>query len=308
MTSADPNKTPLRLAHFSDIHLTARPLGWRFRDLATKRMTGWLNLKLGRGRRFGHAGQLAAAMMADLRERGCQHVIFSGDATTLGFESELVAAASCLGVGDAVEASTNLPGLAVPGNHDYYIRSAAGSGRFEQLFARWQSGERLGPEIYPFAQRVGHCWLIGVNSAQSNFLVWDARGRMGAAQAQRLRALLKNLSGGPRILVTHYPLYLATGKPETRWRRLRDDRELLDISNEGGISLWLHGHRHTGYVLDRSAERPFPIICAGSATQSGRWSWNEYVIVGTRLTMVRRTWNPEAQRFADAETREIDLS
>ncbi len=300
MTPDVDNLSAVRLAHFSDIHLTGTPLGWRGRDLLTKRMTGWMNLKLGRGRRFRDAGQIVRAMMRDIRKRGNDHIVFSGDATTLGFEAEFSAAARCLDL--------NIPGLAVPGNHDYYTRSAVHAGYFERFFARWQSGERIGAETYPFAQKAAHCWLIGVCSARSNALPWDARGGVDEAQRQRLRKLLTQLPPGARILVTHYPLYLADGEPEHRWRLLRDWQDFRALAAENGISLWLHGHRHTGYVLPATAEQPFPIICAGSATQAGKCSWNEYVIQGSRLTMNRRTWQPEQQQFVDAETRVIQLA
>src|SRR5262249_20772699 len=162
-------------------------------------------------------------------------VVFSGDATTLGFEAEFAVAARALEI-------DSMPGLAVPGNHDYYTRAPVKTGLFERYFAPWQRGERIGDATYPFAQRVGHCWLIGVNPARANRLIWDARGLVGAEQMSRLRELLKRLSPVPRILVTHYPLYLADRQPEKRWRRLRDWQAFREIVIEGKIALWLHGH------------------------------------------------------------------
>ncbi len=313
-----PEGESIRIAHFSDIHVTARPLGWRLRDVFTKRTTGWMNLRIGRGRRFRDAEKIVEAMMLDVRQRGCQHVVFSGDATTLGFEPEFRAAARCLGVGPAFQPDhlsspagkpDLLPGLAVPGNHDYYTKSAARSGWFERYFASWQKGERVDGHVYPFAQRVGHCWLIGVNSARSNFLIWDARGAVGDAQRKRLGELLRRLDPGPRILVTHYPLYLADRKLEIHWRRMRDWEPFRDLLVANRIALWLHGHRHVGYVLEPQApEHPFPIICAGSATQHDRWAWNEYSIDGWRLTMVRRMWDAAGARFVDAQKCEMTLA
>ena len=260
-----------------------------------------MNLKLGRGRRFADGNRIVSAMMLDIRERGCDRIVFSGDATTMGFESEFIAAATAL--------QLDLPGIAVPGNHDYYVRSTVAAGLFETYFSPWQQGERLSTEVYPFAQRVGHCWLIGVNSAQSNFLLWDARGSVGREQAERLRELLRSLSPGPRILVTHYPLYLANGRPEDRWRLMSDWQVLQKIAAEEGISLWLHGHRHRGYVLESTPpERPFPLICVGSVTQIRRWSYNQYSIDGWQLTMQRRVWNPLENRFTDGERRELTLA
>lgn len=304
----------IRIAHFSDIHITARPLGWRMRDFLTKRSTGWMNLRIGRGRLFRDAGHIAARMMHEIRQRGCQHVVFSGDATIMGFPAELETAVQKLGV-HALSSSrpdgyaAPLSGLAVPGNHDYYTRAAVRSGCFERAFAPWQQGERIGEHVYPFAQRVGHCWFIAVNSARANFLAWDSRGQVGREQAERLRELLTRLSPGPRILVTHYPLYLADGGPEWRWRKLRDVEPFRQLVIEGGVSLWLHGHRHNAYVLpSRPPEQPFAVICAGSATQTNRRSYNEYSIEGTHLRGIQRTFSLESDSFADTQLFELTLA
>src|SRR5436309_8219339 len=106
----------IRLAHLSDLHITATPLGWQWRDWFTKRYLGWINFRwLGRGFRFRQAEEVLQILMADLRQRGVDRVVFSGDATGLGYETEFRRAADLLGLTQA----TVLPGLAVPGNHDY---------------------------------------------------------------------------------------------------------------------------------------------------------------------------------------------
>src|ERR1019366_2080161 len=100
----------------------------------------------------------------------------------------------------------SIPGLAVPGNHDYCTPSAAASGAFEQSFAAWQTGRRIGDQRYPFAQAIGPAWLIGVNAATGNRWPWDASGAVGALQMERLQQLLAELPAGIRILVIHYPI------------------------------------------------------------------------------------------------------
>ena len=47
---------------------------------------------------------------------------------------------------------------------------------FEDAFAPWQQGRRIGVHPYPFAQQVGPVWLIGVNAATGNRLPWNATG------------------------------------------------------------------------------------------------------------------------------------
>jgi hypothetical protein len=218
----------------------------------------------------------------------------------MGFEEELARAASLLMV-------DRLPGLAVPGNHDYCTRSAMLSGCFERYFAPWQQGERLGGETYPFAQRVGPLWLIAVNSATANRWAWDARGAVGRGQLDRLEELLARLEGGLRVLVTHYPVALASGHPERRVRQLRDLDALLRLACAACVSLWLHGHRHDAYHLVRTDLAPFPIICAGSTTQAGQGSYGEYTIRGSRLHAVQRAYDPQRNAFRDAGEFDLDL-
>jgi 3',5'-cyclic AMP phosphodiesterase CpdA len=294
----------VRLAHFSDIHLTTRPLGWALRDLRSKRLTGWFHLRaLGRGRQFRQAHDVARALILEFRERKPDLIVFSGDATALGFAAETAHAARWLHVGDAELP----PAIAVPGNHDYYTRPSVRSATFEKDFAPWQVGERVGPEPYPFAQRIGPLWLIGVNSCTANVRPWDASGAVGPAQRDRLRDLLKQLSPGPRVLVTHYPVCLADGRPESRFHGLRDLEATVRVAADGGVGLWLHGHRHHAYYLAEPPQAPFPVVCAGSASQLGRAGFGQLTIRGQHLTGRRRVYDAATQTFRDGETFEFDL-
>ncbi len=301
----DTNDTPLvRLAHFSDIHVSAPIRSWRPRDWFNKRMSAWINLRLlGRGKRFRHTERILTALREEVRQRGYHRLLFSGDATTMGFEEEVHSAARLLGVGNEA-----FRGLAVPGNHDYCTASAVRGGHFERIFAPWQQGERIGNDVYPFAQRVGHLWLIGVNSSTANRLYWDARGRVGSKQLERLEKLLDQLEPGHRILITHYPICLAEGKPEGVFHGLRDLNDLLSVAKNGGVTLWLHGHRHEHYHHPHSEYAPFPVICAGSATQRGLWSYSDYVIEGSHLHAVQRVFDEERGAFREGRVFEIQLS
>jgi hypothetical protein len=162
-------------------------------------------------------------------------------------------------------------------------------------------------ERYPFAQRVGPLWLVAVNSCVPNRWAWDASGRVGDAQLGRLERLLDRLGPGLRVLVTHYPVCKASGRREERAHGLRDLAELVTVAARGGVSLWLHGHRHGAYHHARPQLAPFPVICAGSATQNKRWSYGEYVIQGHHLHGVRRVWDQDQRGFRDSAPFELDL-
>jgi 3',5'-cyclic AMP phosphodiesterase CpdA len=295
----------VRLAHFSDVHLTTRPLGWALRDLRSKKLSGWFHLRaLGRGRQFRLAHEVAGALVREFRDRRPDRLVFSGDATALGFATEFAHAAECLHVGGA----DLPPGLAVPGNHDYYTRSSVRSAAFERDFAPWQGGERVDAEIYPFAQRVGPVWLVAVNSATPNLRPWDASGTVGPAQRDRLRNLLRQLPPGPRVLVTHYPVCLADGRPEARWHGLRDLAATVRVAADGGVGAWLHGHRHHPYFVAEPPGAPFPAVCAGSATQMGLESYTEYEVAERHLTGRRRIYDRATGGFRDGETFEVELN
>jgi 3',5'-cyclic AMP phosphodiesterase CpdA len=293
---AENDRHMLRLAHFSDIHVTAPGVRWRPRDWFNKRMSAWLNLRvLGRGLRFRHTDAILAALRDDLRAQRVDHIIFSGDATALGFAEETARAAELLGVGGP----GGLPGLAVPGNHDYTTHADLHAGHFEKHFAAWQHGERVGAAIYPFAQRVGDLWLVGVNSATPNVLPWDASGSVGVEQLERLEKLLARLDDGPRVLVTHYPVRLSDGRRENRAHALRDLDAVVASARRHRVGLWLHGHRHHPYEHPADEETPFAHICAGSATQRGAWSYRVYAIDGPHLAATRREYDPATNSFRD---------
>jgi 3',5'-cyclic AMP phosphodiesterase CpdA len=295
----------VRFLHFSDVHLSATPLGWRTRDWFSKRIIGYTNIKvLGRGYRFRHATKLTDAMIASARLGNYDLMVFSGDATRLAFDSEFANAAAHLGVGDP----TLPPGFAIPGNHDYYTRTAARSGLFEKHFAPWLQGMRIDENIYPFARKVGQVWFIGVNSCQPRRINYAASGIIGNAQMERLKLLCARLDPGIRVMVTHYPLRDSAGDVERRSHRLLDHREALATARQCGIQLWLHGHIHNPFVLEASGEIPFPVINAGSATQTRRWAHNEYQLDGNHLTMTQHLYDPERSEFVTGDRREFELS
>jgi 3',5'-cyclic AMP phosphodiesterase CpdA len=295
----NPPGPAVRLAHLSDVHVSARG-AWRPGDWLSKRLTSWANLRLRRARQFAHTEAVLATLAAELRAGPFDRVVFSGDATALGFEAEVDRAARLLGVAER-------PGLAVPGNHDYLTHAARRSGAFERAFAPWLIGERVDDHLYPFAQRVGHVALVAVSSAVPHRWPTDASGAVGADQLARLDRLLEGLPEGPRVLVTHYPVWTAGGQLERRGHGLRDLEELVRVAARGRVGLWLHGHNHEAYHHGPRGPVPFPTVCAGSATQAGRWSYGDYTLSGSHLRAVRRAYDAAAGAFREVAAFEVCL-
>jgi len=285
--------TTVRLVHISDVHVMARSR-WGLRDYLGKRLTSWINLRFrGRAKAFARTEAILSALRQHLRDQPPDAVVFSGDSSALGFREEIALAAEWLGV-------ATLSGFAVPGNHDYLTPLAARSGAFERAFAPWLTGGRIDGQFYPFARKVGPLWLVGVNSCVGNLLPQDARGRVGVEQLARLERLLSELDAGPRVLVTHYPVCQRDGRPDKRFHELRDLADLVRVAEAGGVALWLHGHRHDPYHLVPPG-CSFPVICAGSTTQSGVEGFCETAIDGENLTARSFRFDGPSGAFAEGD-------
>ena len=84
----------VRLVHLSDIHLTVPKLEWRQADWFNKRLAAWMNFRCWDGGCVSAMPTMfIERLMADISDRGIDHIIFSGDATALGFATEMQHAA-----------------------------------------------------------------------------------------------------------------------------------------------------------------------------------------------------------------------
>ena len=108
------------LAHLSDPHLgplpTPPPL-----ELLSKRGLGFLNWL--RKRRAIHRPDVLARIVADLKSQSPNHTAVTGDLVNLSLSSEFAPARAWLETLGAPDTVT-----LVPGNHDAYVRAAAGFG------------------------------------------------------------------------------------------------------------------------------------------------------------------------------------
>lgn len=288
---------PQIFCHFSDIHISSARFPWKPRNLFSKSFAAWINLRiLGRRKHFEHSASLLIALQKDILQQNPDGLVFSGDASAMGFENEIEDAAQVLKTSDCA----HIPGIAVPGNHDLHNHWSNHVGYFEKHFANWQKGIRVDDHFYPFAKKIGSVWFIGVNSASPTILPWDARGAVGKHQVERLKKLMGMLDRGSKILVTHYPHSLPNGKNESYFRKLTDRESLTKIANEYGVSIWLHGHRHNHYFLNPDSKNDFVTVCSGSATQTGKWSYSKITILNQNLTIEQRSYDPKMGSFVPA--------
>lgn len=298
---------PLTIAHLSDVHLspvTPVPAA----ALAGKRALGYLSWRL--RRQAAHRREIVDALLRDLLAMAPDHVVVTGDLTTLGLPEEFAAARRWL---DEVGSPATI--TVVPGNHDAYVAEP-----WERTLALWApymlaDGARPGPEeAFPSVRHRGPLALVGLSSAvpTSPFL---AVGRLGSAQLGRLGASLRETGQGGwfRIVLVHHPL----AEGAVSWRkRLTDAPALRSVLADGGVELVLHGHAHrtmVGHVATPAG--PAPVLGAGSASlvpgsRRGGAQYNVYRLLrgddGWEVELAVRAYAADAGRFvAQGEPRQL---
>lgn len=287
----------MRLAHFSDIHVTVNPLTQPLLQLASKRAMGTLNYFVGgRGRHFTGVDTRILALLEDVDAQDVDHVICTGDVTQMSYEVEFERCAALFG--DRLDAPTRY--TVIPGNHDRYTSGADRNRRFERWFGRVsEQGD------YPFVKSAGEgVTIVGLDVSRPTALT-DSSGYCGPAQLSRLRDIVTDPSLADQFVVValHYALLRADGRPDRKSHGIRDLDELLAVidADTARVDMVLHGHIHRSYTVS-SARRP--LICAGSATDLYlRCGYNVYDIDLESRTFrtSRRSWDTERRGYVAGE-------
>jgi predicted phosphodiesterase len=194
----------IRIAHVSDSHVLSRTAAeWRS-IVFNKRVTGFANLLLRRGR--VHRREYVLSVLAAAAEQA-DHVVVTGDITNLSLEHEYE------------EAGVLLEGLArrtevtvVPGNHDIYLPSTHEARRFSHHFGRFietdlpEFARDLPAGPFPCVKLRGAMAVIGLSSAVPR-PPFVAAGYVGRPQLEALEELLAHPAVRQRtpVILIHHP-------------------------------------------------------------------------------------------------------
>lgn len=258
----------MKIFHISDLHFQAEkpPLAWL--TLGWRRTLARASYVVG-GRRalFLRVAETVQRLLEEAERLGAEHLVVSGDLTTLALPEEFEAARAALaGWADRT--------TIIPGNHDRYTPEAGRGRFFEEAFGPWLGSEL--PELraegeYPVVKLVGEdVALVGLCSARVPPSPGIAAGWVGEPQRCALEAILRHprLERRARLVVLHHGPFRADGRPDHLRHGLRDAGELLEVAARAGATAVCHGHIHHRYRL--SGPGDLPIFCAGSSTQAGR--------------------------------------
>ncbi len=288
----------MKLAHFSDIHVTRFPLSQGF---ALKRLAAVASFTgMGRGRDFAGSDERIAKLLSDVDELGVDHALCTGDLTGVSGDEELTRCAQLFG--HRLREPSRF--TVIPGNHDRYVSSQAGA--FEKHFGALCEGGR-----FPFVKRLGPgVTLVAIDVCRPTSLV-DSSGLVGKAQLDALAQILtdRSLSTQFVVLALHYGLLRSDGSRDKRSHGMRDDLALMALVDRADVTVdvVLHGHMHRPYSV-RTARRT--VFNAGSGTDLHvACGYNVYTVDAERFTLrcERRAWSRVTQRYEAAPESPLNL-
>jgi 3',5'-cyclic AMP phosphodiesterase CpdA len=256
----------VRIAHISDLHVLSRTgAHWRAM-LLNKRLTGYANTLLRRGR--VHRREFLLTVL-EAAAKAADHVVVTGDITNLALESEYDDARSLLsGVSRSVEVTV------VPGNHDIYLPPVFHERRFAHHFGDFLKSDL--PDLaldlpagrFPCVKLRGPVAIIGVSSGvpRPPFI---AAGLVGDKQLHALARVLAHPEVERRtavILIHHPPV-----DGRSRIAQLRDGladgaafrRALAPLAD--GLVLFGHVHKRVRCVLPTLAGVLDVVAASGAA-------------------------------------------
>lgn len=233
----------MRIAHLSDLHVLSRTAAhWRS-IIFNKRLTGYANLLLRRGR--VHRREFLLAVLSAAADRA-DHVVVTGDITNLSLEHEYEEACRLLG-----DMARRTEVTVVPGNHDIYLPSTHRGRRFPHHFERFITSDLPGlardlpAGPFPSVKLRGGVAIVGLSSAVPR-PPFVAAGYVGQPQLEALEAVLAHPEvrrRTPVVLIHHPP---ADARP--RFAQLRDGlvdgAALRTVLRQLSHGVVLFGHLH----------------------------------------------------------------
>jgi 3',5'-cyclic AMP phosphodiesterase CpdA len=276
------------------------------RELASKRLVGYINWR--RGRHRLHRRDALDAITRDLHGTRPDHVAVTGDLVNIALPAEFDHARRWLEtLGQAADVSV------VPGNHDAYVAAAAlhrdqhwspymagddvvcpASPLGEVEVSRGYNGKLpitsapfpgLPPTTpFPYLRRRGPVALIGVSTAIAT-PPFMATGKVGEQQIACVAKMLAELGkeSAFRVVMIHHPPL-----PSARHKCLIDAAAFQRTLAAVGAELVIHGHDHAHslvWIAGDGGRVPVigvPSASASVSTKKRAGAYNLYLVGGGR--------------------------
>ncbi len=250
-----------RLAHLSDIHIGPLP-DVSYRDLASKRMVGYVNWQ--RNRRGVLTDATLATIVADLKTANPDHLAVTGDLVNLALDAEIEVARLWLEtLGPPADVSV------VPGNHDAYVPGAFD--KICRMWGGWMTGDGTHPPTdrrsFPYMRVRENIAIIGVSTARAT-APFMAHGFFREDQSHRLAKMLDQAAKASlfRVIMIHHPPIRGA---VAQHKRLFGIGRFHDVIHQHGVELVLHGHSHLPTLHWMGAPKNLaPVVGVAAAGQA----------------------------------------
>ncbi len=224
----------MRIAHITDLHIARTP---RFAEINPKRLLGYVNHRLFRGRRYQE--HVAENALRELMREPPDLVLLTGDITQHGLDSEFDAAEALL----SIVTRAGVPVIAVPGNHDIY--GQMDRSRLQRLLEDLRLGK------YPDRRGVFHFGAVEVLPLAQGIPtpLFFSHGRQNSGELRRAReAWSEPATGTMRLACGHYPVIDPRGGKLLYFRGLREAQSLLDFCRDHQVAGYFCGHNHKRFA------------------------------------------------------------
>ncbi len=270
----------LRIAHLSDPHFSC--ITFNPSQFLTKRWMGNLNLILFRRKAYQttHLGYLPKLM----ENLDIDTVILSGDFTSTSMHKEFEKAR------DFVD-EFKQPTFTLPGNHDCYTKKSDRLKRYYTYFPS-EELEKRRVEKKPIGKG---WWWVGLDCARPNNLL-NSNGVFYREMDAILEKTLQSIPEGDKVIIgNHFPLF-PSGRPHHDTGRATELGEILKKHPQ--VKLYLHGHDHYPYIIDRRNEG-FPLVLnCGSCAHQPDGTFYTIELTGDECVVERLLFTEEQGRFA----------
>lgn len=260
----------MKIAHFSDCHISGHFCPEIIPSLFSKRITGMTNLYLKRKYQLLNSENNLYRVLKSINAVNPDYIVFSGDISALSLKDEFFRAKEI--IYNSIEKDKI---MIIPGNHDIYTFLTSKYDLFHKIFtSKYDLISRFPyPKIRFFNNEI---LFLSLNTSRFNPLFMDASGYVKEDEISFLEDYLKDIPDNiPRFLIIHHSIFLPDGTIDTYFHRLRNYKRILHFIKKNNIKYLLSGHIHKNYII-YNKEYDFTQYNPGSTAKNQNYGYFLY--------------------------------
>ena len=247
----------MKFIHISDLHI---PTKIPIFGLRGKMISGYLNFAL--RRRKLHPFQAIERLIEFIQKSDYDCLLLSGDITNVSHELEFAETRKILAP------ILNEKAFLIPGNHDRYMTSSVLP---VDLYMKY-FGEFSGAEIpnadgeYIRVKKIKDLTLIGWDSNEPTPIA-IATGFVKSKVINITQNYLKANQIKKYAIICHHPVWNPPDGFESEHHKMKNREEVASSLLSQPPLAFFHGHCHSNWIRNKTADTPYYIINSASSTR-----------------------------------------